>query len=421
MNRHDGARDGTRGQVALMFTVIIFLFAVFGAAAIDIGLLVNDRRDAQNDVDKIALAGALQLTLNPSTGAADEAAALAAADEWALANRVDLADLDVAVISNCYSSDDGVPTGVWAVIERDTPSFFVGLLGITDFAASADAVACAGNPIEMIGFLPIALSQTYAPCFDAPVPPDDPDDYAAKIGERCDIVFETGVQGQHGQLGIEPYSVCEDGNSSASVLKANIENGVQTICAVGDSVMGNAGANVGPLIQSLKDRMRDEGWYCEAAFPADMELNFLAGNAALNAYATEPLANPLSHADDLDDFYEIWIYDDGYANPAEGLIPYDCDAGQSGVQSSMRNVNLIVVRDWTSPDGVDNNSYIVRGFARVYLEGCTDMNDVFHKDCNVGGGKFTLHARFVKQLGITKTEIGLAPSYSGDIEVFLAK
>lgn len=416
MNRHDRARDGTRGQVALMFVVILFLFAVFGAAAIDIGLFVNNRRDAQNDVDKIALAGALQLTLRPSTGAADEAAALLAADEWALANSVDLATLDVTVISNCYSSDDGVPTGVWAVIERETPSFFIGLLGITDFAASADAIACAGNPIEMIGFLPIALSETYAPCFD-PLPPDD---YAARIGERCDIVFETGVQGQHGQLGIEPYSVCEDGNSSAKVLKENVENGVQTICAIGDSVMGNSGANVGPLIQALKDRMWDEGWYCEAAFPADMELNFSAGNAALNAYADVNLANPLRD-DDLDDFYEIWAYDDAYANPAEGLIPYDCDPVESGVQTSMRNVNIIVVHEWSSPDGVGNNTYIVRGFARVYLEGCSDKNDVFHKDCNVGGGKFTLHARFVKQLGITKTEIGLAPSYSGDIEVFLAK
>ena len=404
------------GQVVLIFFVYLVLIVLFTTAAVDVGLMLNDRRDGQADVDRIAMAGALALTLEPSPTeqALDKAAALDAAASWAAANDVDVLEpdttLNVEVISNCYSADDGVYTGVVASLTREPPSIFVSLLSILDWQVETQAVACAGRTVEMIGFLPIALSEASS-CFE----PDGAGGFQPRLGELCDVVMESGVEGQHGQLGIDIDGQCSDGNSSGAVLKENVINGVQVICAVNDSVVGNSGANVGPLKQALKQRFVNDG-QCEDGLPAAMEPNFTAGNVALNAAVDNDLHSP-SRTDGPDDFYEVWAYDPT-GHPAANLTPYKCGPVVWGEQTSPRNVNLIAVRDWQTPDGLVNNSYIVRGFVRVYLEGCSDRNDIFRKDCNVGGGKFTIHARFVQQLGITKTDLGLSASY-GDLEVFL--
>ena len=128
--------------------------------------------------------------------------------------------------------------------------------------------------------------------------------------------------------------------------------------------------------------------------------------------------------DGRDDFHEIWAHPADYnpltENPADNLVPYDCDASAAGLQTSRRNATLIVVADFANPDGnAGLKSYIVRNFARVYLEGCTDKNDEPSRDCDFnGGGKFTIHARFVDQFGLTNADLGLDSTF-GDIEVFL--
>ena len=84
------------------------MIASFSALTIDVGLIVNERRDAQNDVDKAALAGAQELTLDPGSIGTDTAAATIAAQAWAASNGIDLTDpeitLDVDVVYNCFST-----------------------------------------------------------------------------------------------------------------------------------------------------------------------------------------------------------------------------------------------------------------------------------------------------------------------------
>ena len=64
-------------------------------------------------------------------------------------------------------------------------------------------------------------------------------------------------------------------------------------------------------------------------------------------------------------------------------------------------------------------SYIVQNFARIYLEGCSDKNGIPSRDCDFnGGGKFTIHARFVDQFGLSNSDLGLDSTF-GDVEVFL--
>ena len=410
-----------RAQAVIMFTASAFVFALFGVLVLDVGMLVNDRRDAQNDVDRAALAGALELTLDSGDAVADRIAAEAAAREWAQANGIDLGDptvdLDVEVVSTCYSTNDGLPTGVRVTLSRDPNTFLVGMLGVSEWRSTATATACAGRPIEIVGFLPFALSESSA-CFS-----DEDGARVPTFGEFCNIVIDSNAQGLAGELGIEPYAVCAAGNGSASVLESNIINGTQTFCRVGDSVQGNAGHNVGKTHSGIEKRIASEG-ICDANF-SGTAANFFAGESAINDRFTD-LYEPIGLSNGRDDFYEIWEHPDDYNpatdNPAEDLLAYDCDPATSGLQSSPRNVNLIIVADFATPDGnAGPKSYIVQNFARVYLEGCSDTDGVFSRDCDFkGGGKFTIHARFVDQFGLTGADLGLNSSF-GDVEVFLAQ
>jgi hypothetical protein len=88
------------------------------------------------------------------------------------------------------------------------------------------------------------------------------------------------------------------------------------------------------------------------------------------------------------------------------------------MQTSPRNVNVIVVHDWSDDDGAGSQFYIVRGFVRVYIEGC-HRSGTFYPNCNQGGGDFDIWARIVEQLGETTSDLGF--SNYGDIGVYLKR
>jgi hypothetical protein len=82
-------------------------------------------------------------------------------------------------------------------------------------------------------------------------------------------------------------------------------------------------------------------------------------------------------------------------------------------------VTVVIVADFSAPDGnAGPKSYVVRGFAGMYLEGCTGNDGVFRKDCKVPGGPFTIHARFVGRVDVTSGSLGAVGA--GDIGIFLA-
>lgn len=144
----------SQGQAAIFLILFVFLFGVFGAAVVDVGFLLNARRDAQGDADNSALAGALELSLSsdPAVQQADEARAITQAIAWTTMNGVPAdASVSVAPVDTCFSASDGLATGVQVTIEREVPSFFMGLLGVTDWSVGATAVACSsGRDIAVV-------------------------------------------------------------------------------------------------------------------------------------------------------------------------------------------------------------------------------------------------------------------------------
>lgn len=106
------------------------------------------------------------------------------------------------------------------------------------------------------------------------------------------------------------------------------------------------------------------------------------------------------------------------------LTPNDCNAFLPGIQTSPRNLSLIVVNHSLAPDGTTcgggNNSYCVRGFERAYLEGCFDKDDVFKPLCDpLPGSVFTVLVRFVQQVVDSNGNLGLG-AY-GDVGIQLVR
>ncbi|MQA00171.1 MAG: hypothetical protein GEU80_12745 [Dehalococcoidia bacterium] len=407
------------GAVAITFAAALFLFGAFGIVAVDIASWYGDRREAQTDADQIALAGAQELpSFEDAAQAAADAEAVALA--WAAKNNVDPADVTIEVVNDCYSANDEVHTGVRATVQRPGKTFFLSFLPDTvQPTISTEAVACSGMPYEMIGMLPFAL-QKNSDCFED----NGSFELAVPIfGERCDIVVDSNGS-DIGQLSFstDPTDPCYSGNSSANVYEYNIVHGSQVNCQIGASVRSNTGVNVGPTRDGLSARLGNEGVCSDNPYRGSTAVQTDTDN--FNMHPT--LSNLFAPTTGVDDFFEIWMPDDGYSlyQPAEDLVTVDCDGSLDGIQTSPRNITVVIINDIDVDDGVGcggNNShcYEVQGFARMYLEGCSTSGQGFRADCSQGGGgnTFTIHARFVEAIGISNGALGL--NRLGDVQTFL--
>jgi hypothetical protein len=143
-----------RGQILIL--VAGGIVAILGLVALttDIGIFLHDIRDAQNDADAAALAGAQAFMLKPPDGAA----AIQLAEEWAANNGADgqvVWNGDGACAKTpsgttvpwgvSDSNADGEPDTICLAIERSTPSVFARVLGISSFALERRAAARAVN------------------------------------------------------------------------------------------------------------------------------------------------------------------------------------------------------------------------------------------------------------------------------------
>ena len=57
-------RDGERGQIMVLFTIVLVVILGFTALVVDLGLLRNDRQTLANAMDAGALAGGTLLPVN---------------------------------------------------------------------------------------------------------------------------------------------------------------------------------------------------------------------------------------------------------------------------------------------------------------------------------------------------------------------
>ncbi len=139
---------GERGQVLIMVVGLISVFGGMTAIAVDYGSYAAHRRDLQNAADAIALAASLELP--------DASAAQSAADQWAVNNDIDPAQITVTIIPQNIPSQ---PNPEVQVVVDDTHDFyFARLIGITSSAIDADAAAIKTSSAGGDGTIPLAVT-----------------------------------------------------------------------------------------------------------------------------------------------------------------------------------------------------------------------------------------------------------------------
>lgn len=448
------------GQVVVMFMLVSGIAGFAGVLTLDVGFWLAERRDAQGDADAIALAGAIEL---PVQGVVQDAAvrqvAIDAAEDWARANGVDLgasdsytdvdSELDLTVLWNsddsssdeCFAGQGDsqeLYTGVRATVTRTAPSIFIGLISNTANIAdltevSVTATACTGVPTEVTDFAPFGL-QMNGECF-AGYPPVD--DATPLLGARCVLKAGTQTGGPNfGALGFASNGTdCNDTSPQATGYRDGLSNGVSVICALGDSV-GTATGNMGGPTSTGLINLIGVDEVCDAAYFSDGSLTPALLDTESATFVTagyDALVSPTVN-DKFDDFFEIWRLDPAYdpANPAEGVALRDCDPNTAGVQTSPRNLSVLVVDDvddgddpGADCDGSNGTCLLLRGFTTLYLEGCsTDNVDpalaTIEKDfgqCTSNLGRLIIYGRLVAQIGESNLTLGY--TFNGDWQTFL--
>jgi hypothetical protein len=135
--------DGNRGQVLVIFALLLLVLLGFAALAIDVGHMYSVRHELQRSADSGALAGASAFTeggwdnndpANPTMAAADQRAR-----EYASKDVVSTAPLNPAA-EVAVHFDRGIDR-VRVVASRNVPLFFARVLGMDNYVISAQAVA----------------------------------------------------------------------------------------------------------------------------------------------------------------------------------------------------------------------------------------------------------------------------------------
>ena len=96
------ARRDERGQALILFAAALIPMLGIAALVLDVGQLYVKQRELRNAADAAALAGSALL---PGATAAQRAAAITLAEEYAELNGADPADLNIIVVTRDYPYD----------------------------------------------------------------------------------------------------------------------------------------------------------------------------------------------------------------------------------------------------------------------------------------------------------------------------
>jgi Putative Flp pilus-assembly TadE/G-like len=208
------------GQFAVLFAFALVGLLGATSLATDVAVVYFQHVALQNGVDSAALAGANYLPAQTTD-------AVSTAQAFAINNGVQAAEIQSITVGSSGNT-------IRVVAQRNVPSFFARVLGMTQFTVTATAVAAAQPAgADVTGIMPIGL--------------DSRTSYA--YGEE--IKMHQGGKsygpGNWGGLAL--------GATGASIYEANIINGYQGSVNVGDWLSTEPGATVGPTSDGITARL----------------------------------------------------------------------------------------------------------------------------------------------------------------------
>lgn len=242
-----------RGQTLIVAALVMAVVMGFTALAIDVGLLLEERRDNQNDADAAALAGVQYLPQSPST-------AISVATQWAAKNGVAAGDIVTIQVQSTNVANDTL----YVELSTEFGWIFGRVLGKTTSDVPAKAKAVVGSLGGNNRMMPWALLEGDSNCLDA--------NGDAIYGATCSVKVGAGASAITGWFGALDY----DGNGGGSAeYKANIIDGTTNTryCIAGDPSPGCVSAvtvvdaltgnKVGPTDQGIDTRIVDGGTPCD--------------------------------------------------------------------------------------------------------------------------------------------------------------
>ena len=166
---HD--RDGERGQIVILFALVLVVILVFASIVVDVGVLRNNRQILVNAMDSAALAGGTLLPVNGAVPA-------------------DVTAVDTLITNTVRANYPGLPSSAYTVTYRC-------LIGV-DPASSppqpyiARDIPAVCNPSHALGHPPVAAD--FHGAGDTRFSACDP-----HLGDRCNVVVVAG-------FAVTPYS-----------------------------------------------------------------------------------------------------------------------------------------------------------------------------------------------------------------------
>ena len=224
------------GQGLVVATLVMVMILGFAAMAVDVGLLLHERRDLQKSADAAALAGAQELPHSPAD--AEQKAA-----EWAEKNGIDDDELEAIEITSTYADNDTITVEV----KRDVPFIFARVLGLSSDTMRADASARVGSPAQMAGLVPFGVL-----------------DEAIRLTEPTVLKYDAKnvFHGNFGALGID--------GPGANIYRDTIEHGSETpLCSQGQYTCADPttetepGNIIGPTRQAVNWRIDNTPSECD--------------------------------------------------------------------------------------------------------------------------------------------------------------
>src|SRR3990172_7077907 len=207
-----------RGQTLIVAALVMAAVMGFTALAIDVGLLLEERRDNQNDADAAALAGVQYLPQSPST-------AIGVATEWATKNGVAAGDIVTIEVQSTNVANDTL----YVELSTEFGWIFGRVMGQTTSDVPAKAKAIVGTLGGNNQMMPWALLQGDTACLNP--------DGTAKYGSSCSVKVGADSSAIGGWDGALDY----DGTGGGSAeYKANIIDGTTNTryCVAGDNSPG---------------------------------------------------------------------------------------------------------------------------------------------------------------------------------------
>ena len=280
------------GQVLVLTVIMLSVFGGIVAMAVDLGSLTAQRRDLQNAADAIALAASLELP--------NESAALAAANQWADHNDIDLNAMTVNVIPQDLPTEPNPKVEV--ELTREHTFIFAPLIGVTSATVRADAAAIKTSPGGGANMVPIGVTL---------------DSFTGECcGDPVIIKYDAGnfSQGNAGPVRIDgPGSGnCRSSDSYCTGVMFGSES---TICAYGTDTT-----------------------YCDGPTSVDTQPGNLINGTR------EAIEYRLDNTDDLCDEFDEVFFDDPFTSGSDTYrLTQDCNPFISSSYSSLQVILVPVV------------------------------------------------------------------------------